>query len=192
MWLITHSLLSAWQYALKDIEGRDSLAELTAALQRQRIAPTDAMRKGTAFEEEVSASVGGKASENLAATHFAGLVRGGQEQVKLSRRMRIAGQDFLLYGIADWIRAGIIYDIKHTTHYDAGKYRESTQHPMYLELLPEAAMFTYLISSGAGIYMEQYTRDNTQPIARIIEQFSDWLLDNNKLRELYETHWRAS
>ena len=96
----------------------------------------------------------------------------------------------LLVGIADCLKCGIIYDIKRVQRYEYGKYQHSTQHPMYLELFPEAMRFDYLIFDGSYCYREQYRRGDFVPIRQTAEGFLKYLEDAD-LMETYQEHWRA-
>lgn len=81
----------------------------------------------------------------------------------------------VLYGKLDALKAGVVYDIKFSSGYEKGKYFSSTQHPTYLELIPEASEFTYLVSNGNSVWYETYRRDETPSIIPIICDFFDWL-----------------
>lgn len=96
----------------------------------------------------------------------------------------------LLYGRLDVLKAGVSYDIKFSGSYEAGKYLDSTQHPMYLEIVPEATKFTYLVSNGSAVWPETYTREETPSIIPTISNFFDWL-EMRGLMELYKEKWLA-
>ena len=96
----------------------------------------------------------------------------------------------VLYGRLDVLKAGGIYDIKFSKGYDRGKYFDSTQHPVYLELIPEARHFTYLISNGTEVWSETYRRDEAPNIYPIITDFLDWLAAQGLL-DLYREKWLA-
>ena len=67
MYLLTHSLLSSWLYAMKDspyedaTTERDSYAEFLQALRREPGEQTEAMRNGVEFENLVTDIVNGDA-----------------------------------------------------------------------------------------------------------------------------------
>ena len=84
----------------------------------------------------------------------------------------------------------MITDIKFTKSYDVGKYFDSTQHPMYFEIVPEAKSFTYLASNGSAVWPETYRRDETRSIFPIISDFFDWLRATD-LMGLYQEKWKT-
>ena len=109
---------------------------------------------------------------------------------KASRTIHIEGMTFLLYGRLDALHSGEIFDIKYSGSYDRGKYLGSTQHPTYLELVPEANGFTYVVSNGTDVWTERYRRDETPSILPTIANFVDWL-QTMDLLEVYKSHWLA-
>lgn len=111
-------------------------------------------------------------------------------QFKVKKEVDVNGMAFLLYGRLDCLKAGEIIDIKFTKNYDPGKYFASTQHPMYLELVPEAKSFTYLASNGSSVWPETYRRDEAVSIYPYISDFVDWLTAVDLL-SLYKEKWLA-
>lgn len=199
--MITHSLLSSWQYAIKDnpyedlTNQRDPLHDFIRTLHREPIETSDAMQKGIDFENIVTDILGGKVSPvhhpwAEAGRAVATLIRGAQLQHRASRTVQIGGLDILLYGRLDALKAGVIYDIKYTASYEVGKYFDSTQHPMYLALVPGATDFTYLISNGSQVWPEHYRREESPDIIPIIVHFLTWLKTQN-LEDVFLTHWKA-
>jgi hypothetical protein len=197
-YLITQSLLSSWLYAMKEnpfedmTTQRDHYADFIAALNREPIPTTDDMMKGIAFEDLVTDITKGKGNQKdywyQAASQVAAIVKGGLLQYRARREIEVGGLSMLLYGRLDALKAGIIYDIKFSGNYDAGKYINSTQHPTYLELVPEAKEFTYLVSNGTYVWKETYRRDDTPSIIPIIEDFMDWL-QMQGLMAIYTEKW---
>ena len=200
MYLLTHSLLSAWLYAMQDnpyedaTTERDSYQEFLKTLRREPGEQTEAMRNGIEFEDLVTDIVNGDADTEHkwyeAAHKVAGIVRGGQLQYKAKKEITVSGIPILLYGRLDVLKAGEVIDIKFSKGYERGKYIGSTQHPTYLELIPEAYQFTYLVSNGTEVWKETYRRDETPNIITIIEAFIAYLKEND-LWELYVKHWSA-
>ena len=200
MYLLTHSLLSSWLYAMKDspyedaTTERDSYQEFLQALRREPGEQTEAMRNGVEFEDLVTSIVNGDADTEHkwyeAACKVAGIVRGGWLQYKAKKEITVSGVKILLYGRLDVLKAGEVIDIKFSKGYERGKYIDSTQHPTYLELIPEAHQFTYLVSNGSEVWTETYRRDETPDITTIIEAFLEYLKEND-LWELYVKHWAA-
>ena len=200
MYLLTHSLLSSWLYAMKDnpyadaTTESDSYADFLQALRREPGEQTEAMRNGIEFEDLVTDIVNGDADTEHkwyeAASKVAGIVKGGRLQYKAKKEITVSGVKILLYGRLDVLKAGEIIDTKFSKGYERGKYISSTQHPTYLELIPEANKFTYLISDGTNVWTETYRRDETPSVITIIESFLAYLKDNG-LWELYVSHWAA-
>lgn len=211
-YLITHSLLSSWLYAIKDdpyedaTTERDKYAEFMTALNRLPSPPNEAMQNGIDFEHlvlniadciqtiktsDVSNPIPVTAHRWYdAASSVARIVRGGQFQYKARKTVSIDGMEFVLFGKLDVLKAGSIYDIKFSKSYDRGKYYGSTQHPMYLELVPEAKDFTYLVSNGADVWTETYTREETRNIFPVIADFVDWLR-YQRLFPVYAEKWSS-
>lgn len=201
-YLMTHSLLSAWLYSMQDNPFADATQEDTSkedflrVLRREPTPTTEAMQNGIDFEDLVTELVRGeqpnpaKAAWMEPAQKVAGIIRGGQLQYVATRKVVVDRTEFLLYGRLDALKAGRIYDIKFSKSYERGKYIDSTQHPMYLELLPSAESFTYLVSNGTELWTEQYRRDETRSIFPIIRDFVAYL-DGTGLMPIYREHWVA-
>lgn len=199
-YLMTHSLLSSWLYAIKDdpyadaTSERDPMAEFMQVLRREPTETTEAMQKGIDFEDLVTDIVNGRGDpENkwfAAAQTVATLVSGGQLQYKARRHITVSGMEFVLYGRLDCLKAGTIVDIKFSSKYDRGKYFDSTQHPTYMEIIPEAVQFVYVISNGTEVWTEPYRRDEVTDIKPIISDFISWL-DAVGLMPVYKEKWLA-
>lgn len=202
-YLMTHSLLSSWLYAMKDspfedaTSERDAFGEFLQVLRREPTPTTEAMQKGIDFEDLVTAIVRNDAEGMRrnpdwydAANQIAQIVRGGSLQHRARKVMEISGMMSVIYGRLDALKAGTIYDVKFSGSYDRGKYFDSTQHPMYFELVPEANDFVYLISNGKEVYREHYRRDEAADITVTIGSFVSWLTANGLL-ETYKQHWQA-
>lgn len=195
-YLITHSLLSSWGYAMRDnpyedlTNDEDPWEEFLRVLHREPGKQSDAMTKGLDFEADVMRCVDGKEPKYPGAAAIADIVRGGVFQLSQNLLLPISGMPILLHGRLDALKAGVIYDIKYSGKYERGKFFDSTQHPVYLELIPEAREFTYLVSDMNSVWEETYRRDETQPIIPIIQDFLTWLemvgLDGD-----YRQHWVA-
>jgi hypothetical protein len=204
-YLVTYSLLNAWNYmfSCRDVSEDGAKEDFLRTLRREKGEKTEAMLKGSAFEDEVYKEVAGAArrrphpdwEEGIVAV--AAMLKGAQTQVILSRETEIAGRRFLLYGISDALKAGVIYDVKFTVKsfekpdgYTVGKYLTSPQHPMYLSMLPEAYEFRYLISDGTDAVVETYRRRETRPAEDLIAEFIA-SVDAMGLLPLYEEKWLA-
>lgn len=176
MYRITHSLLSSWIYYLE----HGNKDEFISVLKREVIPDNEHFQRGRKFEQDC---VDGKVKG------ISEIIEGGCYQVRATKKININGYDLLLVGVLDVLKAGIIYDIKSTMKYDAGKFYESTQHPMYFELVPEAEEFVYLIESNGNIFYEAYNRDETRDIKIDIKCFLDYLGNNPELLDIYLEKW---
>lgn len=201
--LITQSLLSSWLYTFNCTEGYEEEAndDFLRTLRREPGEQTDAMRDGIMFEKGVYALAGDPKSMAAlpawkeASSKIADIIRGGQIQVKVQRDIAIDGDDYLLYGVLDAMKAGIIYDVKFSSKGFgaaelAGKYLESPQHPAYMYCVPEALAFKYLVSDGNELYIETYTRKTTPDIGGIIHNFRNDLRARG-LDDIYTEKWAA-
>lgn len=220
-YLMTHSLLSSWQYCLKEnpfedaTSERDSFAEFLQVLRREPTPTNEAMQNGIDFEDlvtkillgvdtvpceiidaELKGSVITEESIRshpwfLAASKVAGIIRHGQLQVVAKKQIIVDNTPLLLYGRLDALKAGGVYDIKFSKSYDRGKYFDSTQHPMYMELVPAAKDFSYLVSNGEHVWTEKYRRDECKNIRHTISDFLGWL-EVMGLMDLYRQHWSTT
>lgn len=200
MKLLTHSLLSSWLWLLKDEWSEDPMQEFMLVLNREPTPTSQAMQDGIDFENMVTDIVNGEydfADDNDpifrdkwfgAASEVAYWCKGGILQHKASKPITVNGNNFLLYGRLDCLKGGRIIDIKFSKKYSRGKYYDSTQHPVYMELVPEAEAFSYLISNGTDVWEETYRRDETRSIYPIIIDFVNWL-KRMDLYEIYEQKW---
>lgn len=199
-YMITHSLLSAWLYAMRDnpyedaTTERDAYAEFLQVLRREPTPTTEAMQNGIDFENLVTDIVqncGDRSNKWFdAAYKVAQIVGGGVLQLRAKKEIQVDGMRILLYGRLDCLKAGDIIDIKFSPKYERGKYIDSTQHPTYLEIVPEANRFTYLVSNGTDVWQEPYRRDETGDIRPIISDFLSWLRAAG-LMDLYKEKWLA-
>ena len=199
-YLMTHSLLASWLYAMKEnpyedaTTERDPYAEFLQVLQREPTPTTEAMQKGIDFENLVTNIVNGTGDSKDrwydAARKVAGYVRGGILQYKARRIITVRNVELVLYGRLDCLKAGVIQDIKFSGSYDRGKYFSSTQHPTYFEIVPEAKSFVYLVSNGSEVWTERYSREETPSILPTISDFLEWL-DALELAPLYKEKWLA-
>lgn len=219
-YMLTHSLLSAWLYALKENPYEDATTErkpfeeFMKVLRREPTETTEAMKNGIIFEDLVTAilqeeqyfgyfemydqdCINGLVPADIqehkwyeAANKVAQIIKGGQLQFTAKRIVGDRGWDWLLYGRLDALKSGIIYDIKFSKSYERGKYIGSTQHPMYFFLIPEAYKFTYIISNGTEVWTENYRREESVSIRSTVDSFVDWLVATDNLT-LYQEKWEA-
>lgn len=200
-YLVTQSLLSAWLYLFKAYDEAAAMDDFVATLRRERKESTEAMQNGIDFETACYAAGCGGATVIPDCTRpepvfeIANIIRGGIAQVKATRPATVDGIDVMCHGVLDVLKAGTIYDIKFKNKSFgsldmAGYYLDSPQHPMYFYLVPEAAEFRYLVSDGNDVYIESYSREETEDVRKIISDFFQYLKETN-LWYVYEEHWRA-
>lgn len=201
-YLITQSLISAWNYCFDCYEGfeEDAREDLLRTLRREPSEQTEAMRNGLDFERAVYETAAGKQRVphekwEPGIQAVASIIRGAQVQAKLSREIEVNGVTFLVYGILDALKAGTIYDVKflNKSFQNAdlyGKYLDSAQHPFYFYLVPEAMEFKYLVSDGSDLYVESYNQNDVRPAGEIIAEFAN-SIQSMGLWELYQEKWLA-
>lgn len=193
---MTQSLLSSWIYYLDSEEqyAEQAYQSFLSTLKREKKKKTKAMQDGILFESLVNQEVDGKHTEiankkwKNAVEVISNICRGGMKQVPVSKEVIIDNTNFILYGICDYVKAGIIYDIKKVTRYSYGKYFKSPQHPMYFRLIPESRRFEYLIFDGDFVYKESYKRYDCEPIENIISRFISFIKQNG-LWSIYQENW---
>lgn len=199
-YLMTHSLLASWLYAMREnpyedmTSERDPMTEFLQVLNREQTPTTEAMQKGIDFEDMVTDIVQGLGNPNdrwyAAASKVAAMVAGGVPQYRARKKIEVGGLTLILYGRLDWLKAGGIIDIKFSSGYERGKYHDSTQHPTYMEIVPEARDFTYVVSNGTEVWTERYERADTPDIRPTISDFLDWLRAMG-LMDIYQKKWLA-
>lgn len=187
---ITPTLLNSWQYNIKN----GTLEDFIKVLNKEEFEPSESILKGFEFEKYMQ--------ENYEET------LNGAYQVKVSKEYG----DYLLYGIIDCLKGGIIYDYKYTKNYDVGKFFDNHQTLMYLEMVPEASKMVYLITNKfdkieypennfqdvrnieyevGDIFREEYTKDMfPETIDSILHKFEAWLKQYN-LFDLYTEKWKC-
>ena len=187
---ITPTLLNSWQYNIKN----GTLEDFVKVLNKEEFEPTESILKGFEYEKYMQ--------ENFEET-----LRGAY-QVKVSKEYG----DYLLYGIIDCLKGGIIYDYKYTKNYEEGKFFNNHQTLMYLEMVPEAKKMVYLITNKfnkteypdlnfkdvskveyevGDIFREEYTKDMfPETMNSILHKFEQWLKQYN-LFDLYTEKWKC-
>lgn len=187
---ITPTLLNSWQYNIKN----GTLEDFIKVLNKEQFESTESIQKGFEYEAYMQ--------ENYKET------LGGAYQVKVSKEYG----DYLLYGIIDCLKGGIIYDYKYTKNYEVGKFYNNHQTLMYLEMVPEASKMVYLITNKfekieyaesnfkdiksikynmGDIFREEYTKDLfPETIESVLHKFIEWLKAYN-LYETYTEKWKC-
>lgn len=202
-YLITQSLLSSWGYMFDSMGSMDEAKEkFMLTLNREKTERTEAMQNGIDFEREVYAEAAGTSRTphpkwESGIREVAGIIQGAPVQVKAKRDLEVSGMNFLVYGILDALKAGVIYDVKFTSKnlasdsvYIPGKYLNSPQHPAYFYIVPEAQEFRYLVSDGKAVYIETYRRGECPFIGDIISEFIASITDMGLL-DIYKEKWAA-
>jgi hypothetical protein len=189
-YLITQSLLSSWLYVYKSKDGYKSFIK---ALNKEPIQPSTAMLDGNRFENLVSAVNKGNPLDPAhewydGVMQTASILKDSAEQVKLSKDIIVCGIPFVLYGVLDNLKAGVIYDTKMSKSYHFGKFYDSPQHPMYFKLCPEAYKFTYIVFNGKDVFTETYYPYDTAPIEGYIKSFIKFLNRMN-LMNIFKEKW---
>ena len=187
---ITPTLLNSWQYSIKN----GTLEDFIKVLNKEEFEPTESILKGFEYEKYMQ--------ENYKET------LNGAYQVKVNKEYG----DYLLYGIVDCLKNGIIYDYKYTKNYDVGKFFNNHQTLMYLEMIPEASKMVYLITNKfnkveqpdlnfkdvskieyevGNIFREEYTKDMfPETIESVLHKFEQWLKTYN-LYDVYTEKWKC-
>lgn len=194
-YLITQSLLNSWLYQYKAYDEEAANADFLNTLNRVSFPPTEAMQNGIDFENAVYAycfdnSIQLPKSWEMGIKGVSKYIQGGVFQLSASVKRYIADMNFVLYGRLDALKMGTIYDVKFSKRYERGKYIDSPQHPMYFAICPEVDRFVYVVSDGAEVWTETYTRQETPDINVTIEQFVDYL-KSDKLLDTYCEKWES-
>lgn len=201
-YLITQSLISSWAYCYDCYESSEESAmeDFIRTLRREPSERTQEMQNGLDFEREVYAAAANMDRQphelwEPGIQAVAKVIRGAQFQVRLSREIEVCGMTFLVYGVLDALKAGVIYDVKFVNKDFskielAGKYLNSAQHPFYFYIVPEAYEFNYLVSDGQDLYKETYCREQARSADSIIGEFVQ-SISGNGLLPLYKEKWLA-
>jgi len=197
---ITKTLLESWRYCFSCAEGYedDAYADFLKTLRREPSETTEAMLNGLTFEDRCYRAAAGKTIRTDAkwregALKVADIIRGAQIQVPISRPIEVDGTTYLLKGVLDALKAGVIYDVKFLSKSLGsadvyGKWLNCTQHPAYFYLVPEAHEFQYVGSDGEDIYVETYQRDQTPYIGDIIHDFLEFVKGEG-LMDVFAERW---
>ena len=182
-YLVTPSLLNSWLYIyeVEDEYVEKAYQDFITTLKREPTEPNEFMLRGIEFEDEC---VRGENPD------ISPIIKDGCFQVVCKKEINVGGFNFLMYGRMDVVKDGVIYDIKRVSKYERPKYNWSCQHQFYLELVPMAKHFEYLIHTGKAFYKEKYQYDNERTIPNIIMFFINFLKQRNLLN-IYLEKWRS-
>ena len=211
-WKVTPSLYSAWLFFAKPQFDRTEEQELAARaefiriLRKEPAAPSDAMRRGTLFEDLIMQNIrGGQIiipedcdeegkplltdGDRICANQIAMMCREGIFQVKDGRELPSGNY---IYGVADCLMLNGIFDFKRTESYEMGKYIKSIQHWAYMYIW-DMQQFNYLVGDGSPEpFIEPYNW-NDKSLAllegRICEMIY-WINCDEELRNIFAEGWK--
>lgn len=183
--LLTQTLINSWLY-LYQVDGEyydKAYQDFLKTLKRIPLEDNEIFARGREFEKQV---INGEYKE------IYDIIKGGSYQVSKSKSLVVDNINFTIYGIADFIKNGVIYDTKRVNQYELQKYQYSSQHLIYLYLFDDCYEFTYLIVDNSDTtYEETYKRnDLTLTIENLIHNFISFLKENN-LFNIYLEKWKG-
>ena len=183
--LLTQTLINSWLY-LYQVDGEyyeKCYQDFLKTLKRIPLEDNEIFARGREFEKQV---INGEYKE------IYDIIKGGSYQVSKKKELVVDNLDFTIYGIADFIKNGVIYDTKRVNQYELQKYQYSSQHLIYLYLFDDCYEFTYLIVDNSDTtYEETYKRnDLTMSIETLIHNFISFLKENN-LFNIYLENWKG-
>lgn len=183
--LLTQTLINSWLY-LYQVDGEyydKAYQDFLKTLKRIPLEDNEIFARGRKFEKQV---INGEYKE------IYDIIKGGSYQVSKKKELVVDNLDFTIYGIADFIKNGVIYDTKRVNQYELQKYQYSSQHLIYLYLFDDCYEFTYLIVDNSDTtYEETYKRnDLTLTIENLIHNFISFLKENN-LFNIYLEKWKG-
>ena len=194
---ITKTLLNSWLWVFKKDDGWE---DFLRTINREKTPPTEAQLAGLQYEATLNAHLNGDPIPtdhkwHDCITYMADELWGAAQQVTLYRPITVDGEDMVVHGVLDFLKAGHIWDCKfsqrYASHNSVNAYMGDTQHSAYLYLVPESRDFTYFISDGSYVYRERYTPDETTPIEYYIHNFLQFIKLHG-LYEVYKEKWRMS
>jgi len=97
----------------------------------------------------------------------------------------------LLYGRMDAFGGAWIDDIKFGKSFEVGKYRDSPQTKMYLDLEPGPMGMRYLYSDGSAVYIDEYRRESVESIIPTVREFWGWLGNFPEYLATYRDKWES-
>ena len=184
--LLTQTLINSWLYLFQVNDGEyydKAYQDFLKTLKRIPLEDNEIFARGREFEKKV---INGEYKE------IYDIIKGGSYQVSKKKELVVDNLDFIVYGIADFIKNGVIYDTKRVNQYELQKYQYSSQHLIYLYLFDDCYEFTYLIVDNTDTtYEETYKRnDLTLTIDTLIHNFISFLKENN-LFNIYLENWKG-
>ena len=154
--------------------------EFLNSLNRIHTPTTPAQQRGMDFEDACCAGKVPVVSE---------IIENGVFQPTYYKLVKVDGLQIQLKGRLDVLKAGTVYDMKRVSRWHGPEhYKKSVQHWMYLELVPEASQFIYLINDGYVTHFEIYHRYEAKPVEPYIHEFIQYLKSQNLL-DIYLEKW---
>lgn len=105
---------------------------------------------------------------------------GSVAQHRTETIIRCNGVDVLVYGVVDYIKENKCIDLKTTTAYDLGKYKDSLQRHLYpVSLFNEGVLideFEFLVTDFNSVFKEPYKVDLVESNA-ILSTYCSELID---------------
>jgi hypothetical protein len=105
---------------------------------------------------------------------------GSVAQHRTETIIRCNGVDVLVYGVADYIKENKCIDLKTTSSYDLGKYKDSLQRHLYpVSLFNEGVLideFEFLVTDFNSVFKEPYKVDLVESNA-ILSTYCSELID---------------
>lgn len=197
MHLITPSLLNSFNYYLSVEEDSEAVErqKILSVFRREKSEPTPQMEFGIQFEDDVrgisgTVSVDGEYLKCI--NQVREIVSGGTWQMPCSKKYK----NYLLYGRMDVVKGPVIFDIKTTSFYEIGKYKDSAQHRLYLNCtgLERCVYVVVEVYHGAegvvikSLSTEEYTQRDIEPM---VDDFIANLEHDQELKTLYLENWKA-
>ncbi len=175
----------AW---MRKSEDDGAVQEFLDRLNRVEIQPSDAMLRGSAFEDVLNAmAMGVPPSEEggLVKVHDREVeiavfrrvherLRGSLRQVYVEAPLQTSRGEVLIYGYVDFLLRDTIIDTKTTAKYVFPKYLHGFQRPAYLHCLDGTGIdkFLFLVTDFDDVYEERYDR-SADDLERLREGCTD-------------------
>lgn len=195
MYRLSASLLDSFDYFLSiedEEQSRQKRDELIAYLRGEKTT-SEAMQKGLDFEQAVMLCAMGHEPDvkderyKSCVIEIARQVRGSVYQYHVERRF----DNVILHGYMDFLNRNRVDDLKTTSSYEVGKYRNRSQHRIYLYCLqPEKIVdFRYIITDFRNIYYEDYQWNPSfeDDLRTSINRFFDYLDNDTEMKQAYES-----
>lgn len=176
------TLLDSYCYYLKN-EWGNAEQELIDRMNRiQTIDPKalERMNRGTAFNEVIDARVLGDSQilssgeytfESELVEGITSKLHGSIPQYRTSSVIEVDGYEVEIYGVIDFILGDKVIDLKTTTAYDLGKYKDNMQKHVYPLCLASEGVyfkeFEFLATDLKSIWQEQYPIDLTESMEEV-------------------------